>query len=65
MFLEIFVYFQTIHVDPAHYCSSSKSPYVSPAFQWSMAYGTGIGGKTLKSIDSFLCDRQQRDCERS
>ena len=23
-------------------------------------YGYGIGGKTLKWIDSFLCDRQQR-----
>ena len=23
-------------------------------------YGCGIGGKTLKWIDSFLCDRQQR-----
>ena len=23
-------------------------------------YGNGIGGKTLKWIDSFLCDRQQR-----
>ena len=24
-------------------------------------YGYGIGGKTLKRIDSFLCDRQQRE----
>ena len=25
-----------------------------------LKYGFGIGGKTLKWIDSFLCDRQQR-----
>ena len=50
-------------MNPLHLpLSQLEKAFNTPLMNYlNVSYTLGIGGKTLKWIDSFLCDRQQRE----